>query len=380
MDDRTIELHNVAETASGPARTLFNEKSLATALKYKVFAAPAEWPCDGEGGSWLSRVPMDLRSRLNPLAHLNAVATSGCEVRTVPRGAGGAVTLRSPEGAAEAEVWRGCFPERTVRIETTPTRVELTPSADLERLGRVSADEALAFDPALCRILLPHGAYLQLLGVEGDLHPPEPGQTPALTMLAYGSSITQGAAARRPSGPYAMRAAQHMGLDLLNFGFGGGALMETELAAYLVGRSDWHFATCELGINAICDWTPEEFRAGVRAFLAPFAEDPAGRPVAVMDLFPSKFDLSDWGRPAAFRAVVAEEVARLGIDRVVHLPAMEILPHRRGLSADLLHPAPEAMEEMGLRLAERLRELPALQPVFADGPAARPLEPTPPSP
>mgnify|MGYP002555374518 FL=1 len=45
------------------------------------------------------------------------------------------------------------------------------------------------------------------------------------------------------------RNAQALGVDYLNLGFAGNALMEEEMANYLVSRRDWDFASVEMGIN-----------------------------------------------------------------------------------------------------------------------------------
>ena len=39
--------------------------------------------------------------------------------------------------------------------------------------------------------------------------------------------------------------------DYINMGFAGCALMEEEMAEYLVSRKDWDFASVEMGINAV---------------------------------------------------------------------------------------------------------------------------------
>lgn len=69
--------------------------------------------------------------------------------------------------------------------------------------------------------------------------------------LAYGSSITHGSLGLVQPDSYVFRIAQLLGTDYINLGFAGKALMEPEMAEYIVSRKDWNFATVEMGINAV---------------------------------------------------------------------------------------------------------------------------------
>lgn len=64
---------------------------------------------------------------------------------------------------------------------------------------------------------------------DAEILPPEP-QTFDKTVLFYGSSITQGACASRPSNCYTNRLALNLDCPIINFGFSGHAMAEPELA------------------------------------------------------------------------------------------------------------------------------------------------------
>ena len=87
------------------------------------------------------------------------------------------------------------------------------------------------------RIVLPtynvvDEAYIYV-DADAVILPPEP-QTYDKTVMFYGSSITQGACASRPSNCYTNRLALNLDCPILNFGFSGHCMAEPELANLIV--------------------------------------------------------------------------------------------------------------------------------------------------
>ena len=84
-----------------------------------------------------------------------------------------------------------------------------------------------------------------------------------------------------------MCSAMHSArVDYLNLGFAGNALMEEEMARYLVSRRDWDFASVEMGINTterVKEFPLEVFEERIDRFTAVLARDP--RPVFATSFF-----------------------------------------------------------------------------------------------
>lgn len=123
-------------------------------------------------------------------------------------------------------------------------------------------------------------------GVEGRTALPAADQLPQKTYLAYGSSITHGSLSLIQPDCYVFRNAQALGVDYLNLGFAGNALMEEEMANYLVSRRDWDFASVEMGINTterVKEFPLEVFEERIDRFTAVLARDP--RPVFATSFF-----------------------------------------------------------------------------------------------
>ncbi|MCY2929280.1 MAG: GDSL-type esterase/lipase family protein [Planctomycetota bacterium] len=316
-------------------------------------------PAEG-GGQWLLRIPQALRETLNEWANRNAAVPGGCEIRfNVPKDGKAKVTLASDtEDAAPpmAEVFRGCFRERAMIVGKEPTTIEVGPLGSAEIFERIAGEHHLAFDSHLVRILLPALHRVRLLGIEGDVQPPRPEQLPRRRYLAYGSSITHGSTATRPSGTYAMQTAKWMQADLINLGFGGGAHLEEGMAQYIAGRDDWDFATLELGIN-VGDSPAEKFAQAARRFLEIVVNAHPKKWIFCIDMFTFYGDLmADYQGHVGFRQVVRDVVAAIGAPRLVHVDGQAMLQEVPGLTCDLIHPADDGMYEMAWRLADVMGE------------------------
>lgn len=85
----------------------------------------------------------------------------------------------------------------------------------------------MAFDPKLVRVVLLWRPPVEVIDIQGDISSPNNHQTPDITYLAYGSSITHGNNSISPTGMFAHRTATALGVDLINLGLGGGAHCES---------------------------------------------------------------------------------------------------------------------------------------------------------
>jgi lysophospholipase L1-like esterase len=341
-----MELHGVSELLAGSGLEVLPPPAQEWARQNGGLAG---WEAQQAGPLWITRVPDPLRRSLNPLAQINALQATGAEARFNLRGERVRLVLQCMAPAV-AEVHYGGFFAGWHVIGTQPTELELTRPANADVLERLAREKGMGFDPRLMRVLLPWRPALRLVEVEGDCEPPQPGQTPARRYLAYGSSITHGNAAVRPSAMYAHRVAQLLGADFLNLGFGGGAHQERGLADAIATRTDWDFATLEMGINLL-GIAPDDFAARVEYFVNRIARAHPDRWVYCLDVFLCHDDLTGGGRARRFREIVRETVRRAGLPKLVHVAGDALLTSLHGLTADLVHPSPFGMEEIARNLA-----------------------------
>ncbi|MGN1020705.1 MAG: SGNH/GDSL hydrolase family protein [Aristaeellaceae bacterium] len=310
-------------------------------------------PADGGWLMW--RLPEDVRARTNEglrtrVCHCN----SGVELRFRIRGEGVTLILKSePEAEAQvAHIYYGSIQggwENSARvIGTAPTRVHIPAPKNLPELRRISENAHLPFDPELVRLVLPYGTCVYM-GCEGDVEPPRPGDTPARTYLAYGSSITHGSLALDMPHTYPFRIAQMLGCDYLNLGFAGTAHAEEAVARHIAGRGDWDFASVELGINML-GFSEAEFEARIDRFTAILAGDP--RPVFATSIFVFNGEQQEKGR--RFREIVR----RYAGERLIFTDGLDLLENPAFIAQDLVHPSLEGAEQIARRwsavMADRL--------------------------
>jgi lysophospholipase L1-like esterase len=122
------------------------------------------------------------------------------------------------------------------------------------------------------------------------------------------------------------------------------------MAEYIANRSDWDFATLEMGINVIGDIEVGEFAQRVRTFVATIARRHPEQWIACIDLFTCDRDIAKDRKIAAFRTVVREVVRQLDLPRLIHIPGTVLLTSVQGLTTDLVHPSAAGMEEIAHNL------------------------------
>ena len=241
-----------------------------------------------------------------------------------------------------------------VGMEQTEIVIEEPPNS--ETMVEIHSSAGFPFSPNLVRVLLPHIHTCRIISIEGDLTFPSDAATPQMTMLSYGSSITNGAHAIRPGGTYTAQTAKHLGVDLINLGFGGSAHMDSAIAEHIASRSDWDFATLEMGIN-VKTWPLERFHHAVEAFVNTIADANPDKYLFCIDLFTFLGDFTgDETVSIGFRNAVRDIAEKRNSLKVLYVDGREILKDSAGLRTDLVHPNDDGMAEMGQRLADVIRD------------------------
>lgn len=326
----SVSLHNVAETVA------------------------ADWTDDGDR---LCRMPASVGAELNANARGRVRHPTGSELRFVPlhEDEGVEITLSAAERTRIRVFWGPFQPWEPTEIGPTPETHTFTVP---DRLGDLAATEETGrFDPHVCRILFERVPAVALHGVTGDCRPPAPEELPDTRCLAYGTSITEGAAASAPHLNYVTHLARSLGWDMLNFGCSGSAYCESAMSEYIAGREDWDVATLALSVNmANGGFSPEEFRERADTFVNTIADAHPRKPIVCVSLFPYFADLTGTGdaeHADAYRAALGSIVAESPHSNLSLVDGSELMDVS-GLTADLLHPGDAGMEDIGERLAETI--------------------------
>ena len=308
-----------------------------------------------EGGWLLRRIGAAARARISPGVQENCFAT-GIELRfTMPDGAVDLLLKTIPQAeAATAHIFFGSFQGgweySSKNIGADVTRIHIEYPAKLATLRRITAEKQLAFAPEVVRVVLPYVPVI-FAGVEGRTALPAADQLPQKTYLAYGSSITHGSLSLIQPDCYVFRNAQALGVDYLNLGFAGNALMEEEMANYLVSRRDWDFASVEMGINTterVKEFPLEVFEERIDRFTAVLARVP--RPVFATSFF-GYLD-EDTDRTDKMRRIVR----RYAAERLIFTDGLQLLDDETLISADGTHPDARGQEQIAARWSRIMAE------------------------
>ena len=316
----------------------------------------------GVAGLRLQRVPEELRLQLNPNAQQRMLDPAEVEIRFVADSATVRITLNVPEGGMAVQPFWGPFQGRQRHTVKGLQTLELTYPEKVADVAAKWADQ-LSPHPRVWRLML-RGGVAHFIGVEGEgIRPPSDGEVPALTYLAYGTSITHGAAATGAHLTYPAQVARRLDANLVNLGVGGAAHCEKPLADYVAARDDWQCASLALSVNMIgAGFDAAGFRDRVTYWVHTVAGSNPARPVACITLYPhfreccpSFAQSPGWHiTPGECRTILREAVASCPTPNAFLVEGTDMLG-LGGLSDDLIHPADNGMVQMGEVLARELR-------------------------
>lgn len=335
VDD--VSLHNVAELRDGAAI----DDALA-------------------GGQLLQRLPEAVRTELNSGAQNRYRHPAGVEVRFVQTADEPVTVTLSATGASDVEVFWGPFHERSVTVGPGETTIECSRPDPLGKLRPEVRDE-LAYSPDICRLRLAgahRGGLVAFHEAAGPRRPPTGAELPDETLLAYGTSITEGEAPSAETVTYVAETARRLGTDLRNLGTCGSAYCEPAVADYLASQ-EFDVASLALSVNMIDAFELATFEERAATMVETVAGENPETPVAAVTLYPYYDDLlvdGDREKAAAFRETLREVVAAAERENL-HLVEGPAMLDAGGLRADVLHPADAGMITMGERLSGELAEL-----------------------
>jgi len=126
--------------------------------------------------------------------------------------------------------------------DRTATRQPGSPSHVQLSLERTAMERVVT-------IWLPHTAATLLHGLTADA-PLRPAPPEGPRWLHYGSSISHGSDLADPRSPWPQQVARHLGLDLVNLGFAGNAMLDP-FVARSIAAAEADVVTLKIGINIV---------------------------------------------------------------------------------------------------------------------------------
>lgn len=252
--------------------------------------------------------------------------------------------------------------------------------------------EGLAEGPKQIELWLPHNESIELVSLRTDA-PVEAVAESGPRWLHHGSSISQGSNASHPTGTWPAVAAARQGLNLVNLGFGGSAMLDP-FVARIMRDAPADLVSLELGINLVnADLMRlRAFRPAVHGYLDMIREGHPDTPLLIISPLycpiheqtpgPGAFDTDALAKgEMRFRAtgsaqavaagkltleVIREQLSAIVAERSADDENLHYLDGRdlfgpvdeRELPlADALHPGTAAHHRMGTRFAQVAAQL-----------------------
>ena len=320
---------------------------------------------------WLpARIPAQIAEQLNERGRFIATDTVATEIRFVTDARNIRLTLSAlkPEfglDQLEVRIYYGDFQFQSYWLKPgVVTTLMFSPPPQLAAIKEeyTRRGPGIGFAPSVCRILSQRGGLIYC-GIETfghALRPPNSSEKPEKTCLFYGSSITNSTLDGYPS-----VAAQKLGVDFINLGLSGACHVEPLLSDWMASLEDWDFAVFELGINMIeASYDTDVFQERVKYLMEVFTTRHPQKPLVMMMPFPSYFRNEFRERPlevdrdAAYCQILRELYAQFQSRGNWHLlESSDILDDTCCLGADFLHLKTYGHAAMGLKLAERLKDI-----------------------
>lgn len=215
------------------------------------------------------------------------------------------------------------------------------------------------------RILCPYGAVSTVEAIYlSDGAELLPAASRAMRWLAHGDSITQGAHALSPGMTYVHLAADALGWDALNLGFGGSAWGDAVVAEYIANRPDWDVLSIAIGTNTY-GGSRESAAAYAKRydrFLDIVRRAHPRKPILCITPIWRKQDGPPEAAnlcgdpPRAYREAITQVVrSRQPNDpHLALLDGLTLIGGPRGLGVDLVHPDDHGMNAMAQGIATAL--------------------------
>ncbi len=324
------------------------------------FYNTAELLPDGPDSWQPLRVPQSLREKLSLMGRQRLGEPFGIEIRFVNQAAEEAVEicLSSPDDQpANFIAYSGeLSAANPVSIPREPTWFTLPPH---ERLtwARPEHFGQSPFSLSVTRLVL-QGRSMRYHGIRGgSIRPPKPDELPPRSLLAYGTSLTQGSCSWLQPLTYPSLLGRALNMDVLNLGSGGSGFCEPEMTDYLA-TLQWDAAVLDPVTNLMAqEYSLEEFRERVAYLVNALANSHPGKPIVCLAMAPSYCPTgNEPGRMESFRDAVAD-CAGAAHDKVVFVDANPVINIYPNYSVDLIHPSPHGYLAIAQCIEPYLRKL-----------------------
>lgn len=317
----------------------------------------------GIGENGLVRVPMKVRNLLNEKARYVGMDSIGTEIRYVTDATNIDIYISMQKsesiGNGTIRIYKGNFLYQTLSIQPGITNFfRVTPPPNFQVVNDTMLNQG-GFSPNVWRIVC-NRSTIVIHGIDThghEIRPPKKEELPSLNWIAYGSSITNS-----HLDGYVHVAASRLKMQVQNMGFSGCCHIEKELVDYMVKERSFDFITCELGVNMLQNYTPDEFNERVSYLISSLKQ--INKPAIIITPFPHRKSMEYTAlidvyseRNSEFNRILVDQVNSANSEKIHVIQGSDILDDLNGLSGDLTHPTTYGHAIMGINLANYIKKI-----------------------
>lgn len=319
------------------------------------------------GGYHISRVPNDvieqLRYRIAAGMNIrdNYKKPAGSEIRFIIEDDAVFLTLYAQGINTFATIFYGETYDKKITLQDGYNCIKLELPEKLKALN--PKKKMGRFTPNLVRICFLGQNVTYYISKTGKTRVPDKDELPEKTLMAYGTSITQGAGASSSELTYISQTANRLGMDCRNLGIGGGACCEPAIADYIATDKDWDIATICISVNMLCIGDSlEKFHKFAKNLVETIHNAHPDKPIFCISPFSFFGDYKETNKflnneihPDEYRKALEEIVQTIASENVYYINGRELLPSLLGLKPDLIHPSDLGMIEIADNLSKRIK-------------------------
>lgn len=312
-------------------------------------------------GYALERLPREVYKDVSCYGSMVATMSSGCEIRFVREDPNSwvRVTLfaEMSQGYVPVVLMRGEHvekvhmlpPSQYYTIEVSPHPYDTTENPEFFKTD--------CFDKSVIRLVL-GSARINVCQIESygkTIRPPKAEEIPQKTILAYGSSVTNGAHGLLGTSFYVSVTARILKAQVLNKGMGGSCLKEPCLVDWITSLPNDYFIF-EPGTNMYGEYENDEIYKRAMYVLEQYYRKHPGQYVFLLE---PPMPNQAAGQPEKYQALV-ETVHRMHRDinqkNCILVGREQYQPDPSYVMIDKIHPTTEGHVLMGCHLAEVIRK------------------------
>lgn len=309
-------------------------------------------------GYIMNRFPSKILPELSMRGAYLSAHPSSCEIRFVKESPEDIIniTIMDLNTPGNVVIMRGDRWEKIVEFKAGEIKTIQIDQSDIYIEENALFFKEDIYDKNVVRIIFEHAEFV-LCSIETygrKIRPPQKGELPKYTCLAYGSSITHGAGSLAAPLCYIAQAARLLNTQAMNKGLGGACFTEKCIADWFCSIP-YDYIIFEAGTNMYGEYSLDVIEQRCKYFILKMLESHPGKYLFILEP-PMRFAKAKAEDSfKRFMEIIHKIYDDTKTDKCILLEADQIQPHSSYVTTDLIHPSTFGHIMMGANLAQLIK-------------------------